>query len=264
MSTSVTALASYGSGPSAKTIDCLSRRRRRAARPAGAVVRGKRDGAAGRDRLAERDREYYDHNQWTKEELDELKKRGQPAIVINKIHDKVSLLCGMERKATHQPKGFPRTPKEDRGRRRNAGAALHLRRQQLRHRPLAVFENMLVEGAGGAELGLEDDGKGGANITITHVPWDRIWYDPHSRRWTSPTRATRAWSSGWIATSSRSCIPTPRCHRDDVQQRRLLLQRPAQTPLLDRQPPPARARRAMPLGREAAPGGRRRSPSTAC
>ena len=45
----------------------------------------------------------------------------------------------------------------------------------------AVFNNMLVEGAGGAELGLEDDGQGGANITITHVPWDRVWYDPHSR-----------------------------------------------------------------------------------
>src|SRR6185295_6995144 len=42
-------------------------------------------------------------------------------------------------------------------------------------------ENMLIEGFGGAELNLEDDGQGGANITITHVPWDRIWYDPHSR-----------------------------------------------------------------------------------
>ena len=46
---------------------------------------------------------------------------------------------------------------------------------------VAVFENMLIEGAGGAELELEDDGQGGANIRITHVPWDRIWYDPHSR-----------------------------------------------------------------------------------
>ena len=44
-----------------------------------------------------------------------------------------------------------------------------------------VFANMLIEGAGGADLGLEDDGKGSANITITQIPWDRIWYDPHSR-----------------------------------------------------------------------------------
>jgi hypothetical protein len=45
----------------------------------------------------------------------------------------------------------------------------------------SVFEEMLVEGYGGAELGLEDDGKGGANITITHVGWDRLWHDPHAR-----------------------------------------------------------------------------------
>ena len=37
-------------------------------------------------------------------------------------------------------------------------------------------------GVGAAELGLEDDGKGGANITITQVPYDRLFWDPHSRR----------------------------------------------------------------------------------
>ena len=116
--------------------------------------------------LAERDRDYYDHAHWTKAELDELKKRGQPPTVINKIHDKVSLLCGLERKASTDPKAFSRTPEEE----DLADAAT----QALRYIaddnnfPLvrsAVFENMLIEGAGGAELGLEDDGNGGANIT---------------------------------------------------------------------------------------------------
>jgi len=132
--------------------------------------------------LAQRDREYVDHNQWSREELKLLKERGQPAIVINKIADKLQLLCGMERKARTDPKAFARTPAEE----DRADAAT----QALRYIaddnafPLirsAVFNDMLVEGAGGAELGLEDDGQGGANITITHVPWDRIWYDPHSR-----------------------------------------------------------------------------------
>ncbi len=86
--------------------------------------------------LAQRDREYYDHNQWTKPELDALKARGQPPIVINKIHDKVSLLCGLERKARTNPKAFPRTPNED----ERADAATqalryHLRLQQLRRHP---------------------------------------------------------------------------------------------------------------------------------
>ena len=92
------------------------------------------------------------------------------------------MLCGLERKARTDPKAFSRTPEEE----DLADAAT----QALRYIaddnnfPLvrsAVFENMLIEGAGGAELGLEDDGQGGANITITQVPWDRIWYNPHCR-----------------------------------------------------------------------------------
>jgi hypothetical protein len=132
--------------------------------------------------LAERDRDYTDHIQWTREELDALKKRGQPPIIINKIKDKVSLLCGLERKARTDPKAFARTPNEE----DRADAATQALRfvADDNNFPLirsAVYENMLVEGFGGAELGLEDDGQGGANITITGVPWDRIFYDPHSR-----------------------------------------------------------------------------------
>ena len=132
--------------------------------------------------LAQRDRSYVDHEQWTKEELKLLKERGQPAITINKVADKLQLLCGMERKARTDPKAFARTPAEE----DRADAATQALRfiaddNTFSLTRSAVFNNMLVEGAGGAELGLEDDGQGGANITITHVPWDRVWYDPHSR-----------------------------------------------------------------------------------
>jgi len=132
--------------------------------------------------FAERDRAYLDGEQWTPDELEELRKRGQPAIVVNWIRRKVDLLGGMERRARTDPKAFPRTPSED----DRADAATQALRyvaddndfQVLRS---AVFENMLVEGAGGIEIGLEDDGRGGCNITYTQVPWDRLWWDPHSR-----------------------------------------------------------------------------------
>jgi len=131
---------------------------------------------------AERDRAYFNHEQWTKAELDALKARGQPPIIINKIHDKIELLCGLERKARTNPKCFPRTPNED----DRADAATQALRYIADDNDFdvvrsEVFQCILIEGAGGAELGLEDDGKGGADITITTVPWDRIWYDPHSR-----------------------------------------------------------------------------------
>src|SRR4051812_10710783 len=60
--------------------------------------------------LSERDADYFHHVQWTRAKIDALNKRGQPPITINRIHDKVQLLCGLERKARTDPKAFPRTP----------------------------------------------------------------------------------------------------------------------------------------------------------
>ena len=132
--------------------------------------------------LAQRDRDYVDHIQWTRDEIKILRERGQPVITINKIKDKLELLCGMERKARTDPKAFARTPAEE----DRADAATQCLRYIVDDNSFsiirsAVFDNMLTEGAGGADLGLEDDGQGSCNITITHIPWDRIWYDPHSR-----------------------------------------------------------------------------------
>ena len=132
---------------------------------------------------ADKCRRYYDGMQWTKAEQDVLAKRGQPEITINKIQTKVAMLCGLERRARTDPKAYPRTPSEE----DRADAATQALRYLADNNdfPLsrsAVFEEMLVEGFGGIELTLEDDGNGGADIRITHVPWDRLWYDPHSRR----------------------------------------------------------------------------------
>lgn len=134
-------------------------------------------------RLAERDRSYVNGDQWTSEERKALKERGQPEISINYCRRKLDLLCGHERKARTDPKAFPRTPvEEDR-----ADAATQALRYIADDNDFAVlrsqvFEEMLVEGLGGVEVSLEDDGQGGANIRLHHVRCDRIWYDPHSRQ----------------------------------------------------------------------------------
>jgi len=125
--------------------------------------------------LSERDREYLDGQQWTKEEREALRKRGQPDITINKIREKVSLLCGLERKARTDPKAFPRTPQEE----DRADAATQALRfiaddNSFSITRSSVYEEILVEDYGDIEIGLADDGKGGTDITLTHVPWSRI------------------------------------------------------------------------------------------
>jgi hypothetical protein len=131
--------------------------------------------------LAERDRMYYNGIQWTAAEMEALKKRGQPPLTINYVRRKVDLLMGLERKGRTDPKAYPRTPDEE----NRADAATQALRYlgddcKMSKVRSSVYENMHIEGYGGAVIGLADDGKGGVDITLKRVPWDRIFHDPHS------------------------------------------------------------------------------------
>jgi hypothetical protein len=125
---------------------------------------------------AEQWRDYYDGKQWTTNERETLKKRGQPCITDNRVGDKVQYLLGLERKTRTDPKAYPRNP-QDEG---SAEAATDAIRyvfdcndfQQVRS---AVFENMLVEGVGAVEV--VRDGK---KDKIRKIRWDRFYADPHS------------------------------------------------------------------------------------
>lgn len=132
---------------------------------------------------AEIARDYRNCVQWTSAEQAALKARGQPITTYNYVSRKVELLCGLERKARTDPKAFPRTPTEE-DRADAATQALRYIHDDVNMPIIAshVYEEMLIEGMSGAEMQLEDDGKGGANIRLEHVPWDRIWRDPHARR----------------------------------------------------------------------------------
>lgn len=46
----------------------------------------------------------------------------------------------------------------------------------------AVWENMLIEGYGGIELVIEQQADGNNKIEVVGWDWDRLFYDPHSRK----------------------------------------------------------------------------------
>ncbi|WP_104655080.1 hypothetical protein [Ralstonia insidiosa] len=132
--------------------------------------------------LAERDRDYYDAKQWTPAELAILAKRGQPALTINYIKRKVEYLRGFERRLRSDPKAFPRTPQHEQMS-DAATDALRFVADQNRFDVVRsdVFEEMMIEGTGGADVIVEPDGTGGYRVKITHVHWDRLFYDAYSR-----------------------------------------------------------------------------------
>lgn len=133
--------------------------------------------------LSERDRDYYNNIQWTSAEVQELKSRGQPVITINRIKRKIDYLNGLERQGRTNPKAYPRTPQHEKDAEAITDALRYVSDandfQQIRS---AVCDNMIVEGYGGAEVMPQEMQDGTIDIRIKHIPWDRIFYDPHASK----------------------------------------------------------------------------------
>lgn len=128
---------------------------------------------------AELHRDFYDGKQWTAEEVTTLEARGQPVITDNKIKDKVEYMEGVERKTRTDPKAFPRTPTHE-GDADVATDAIRFVFDRNRFPVIksAVFQNLLVEGFGGAEVIVDKDDP--RKIIIRKYRWDRLYRDPHS------------------------------------------------------------------------------------
>lgn len=133
--------------------------------------------------LSERDRDYYNNIQWTSTEVQELKSRGQPVITINRIKRKIDYLNGLERQGRTDPKAYPRTPQHEKDAEAITDALRYVADandfQQTRS---GVWDNMIVEGYGGAEVMPQEMPDGSIDIRIKHIPWDRLFYDPHASK----------------------------------------------------------------------------------
>jgi hypothetical protein len=128
---------------------------------------------------AEKCRDYYDHKQWTSEEVEKLKKRKQAPIVVNRIQPKVDAMKGLLINQRTDPKAYPRTPKHEQ--------ASYAITDSLRfihdHNDFDYIEqdcadDFFVEGTCAAIIELDPKTR---NIKVNRIPWDRYYYDPHSR-----------------------------------------------------------------------------------
>lgn len=138
------------------------------------------DGTRTARKESEKCRNYFDGDQLSSEVKTALKKRRQPEVVDNRIKDKVEAWLGAELATRTDPRAYPRTPQEE-GAAEAATDALRYVSDSNRfpQTKSSVFENMLVEGTGGAEVVVEEV-KGKKQIKIRRVRWDRMYWDPHS------------------------------------------------------------------------------------
>ena len=193
---------------------------------------------------AERDRDYRHGVQWTPEEIATLEKRKQPIVTIDRIGPKVDFLLGMEQQQRSDPKAFPRTPKEQEG----ADAATDSLRYVLdENRWDRVrsedFDNFIVEGSCGVDVRIVEK-YGEQCVEVIPIMWDRMFYDPHSRRkdfsdakylgqcvWMDVEDAKREWPdaeesldstmASEAATTGQTFDDAPRTHWADPKRKRV-------------------------------------------
>ncbi len=134
--------------------------------------------------LSERDRDYKDHKQWTAAEVSKLKARGQAPIVVNRIKPKVDGLLGLLSMRTTDPKAYPRTKKHEKASEAITDALRFVADNNNFNDTckMDVAENVFVEGYGGAIVDVQQNGADEIEIRIETIPWDRIYFDPHSRK----------------------------------------------------------------------------------
>jgi hypothetical protein len=131
--------------------------------------------------LSERDRDYVDNKQLTATEEAALKARGQPPVIINRIKAKIEFLVGMEKERRIDPRAFPRTPQHEQD---ADGASQALKYvtdyQRYDQKRSQVWRNLIVEGAGGFDIAVEQGYNGEPEIVIRRIAWDRMFWDPAS------------------------------------------------------------------------------------
>lgn len=136
-------------------------------------------------RASERDRDYVDGKQWTAPELEALAKRGQSDAVYNRMRQKVDTLVGVEQEMRSDPRAYPRSPNADTDA-ETATDALRYVVETTRFDAAASFvfdQACCVEGAAGVEVIVEESRRGGGpDVSIVEYPFDRVGWDPHSRR----------------------------------------------------------------------------------
>ena len=131
-----------------------------------------------------RDRDYYDGRQWTPEQTAKLASRNQPAIVFNRIAPTLNYILGTELESKVDPRAYPRNKQHE----TDADAATDALRyvvdkDKFDSKDAEVTGEVYIEGLGGIVYSIDaEDIADATEIFADHVPWDRIFWDPTSRK----------------------------------------------------------------------------------
>lgn len=126
-------------------------------------------------------RHYYHGDQWTKEEIETLRRRKQPVITSNRIVRKIDAVVGLIERLRQDPKGFARTPQHDEGA-ELATATLRfvLDNNDWKSKSSRIARAAGIDGISGIEYDLVAGDEGDPSIEMHIVYGDGFFYDPRS------------------------------------------------------------------------------------
>lgn len=131
---------------------------------------------------AQRRRDYRDLKQWTEDEVEILKNRGQAPVCIDFFSKKVDALVGVEINRRTDPRAYPRTPEHEQAAEAITDALRYVEESTgFDEIATQVFEEKVVEGYAGALIDVVQNGRGEWDIAVFTAHWDRVYFDPYSR-----------------------------------------------------------------------------------
>lgn len=123
------------------------------------------------------DEDFYDHIQWTSEEIAELEARGQYPLVLNLIQTTVNWVMGTQRRGSQDYKILPRRSDGLEAAERKSELLRHLRDENYSEQHVAMaFADAVKAGIGWLETG-QGDPADGPIVYDRHESWRNMLWD---------------------------------------------------------------------------------------
>src|SRR6187402_2026680 len=126
-------------------------------------------------------RHYYHGDQWSKEEIQALRRRRQPVVTSNRIVRKIDAVVGLVERLRQDPKAYARTPKHDEGA-ELATATLRfvLDDNDWKSKSSRIARAGGIDGIAGIEYDLVPGDEGDPSLEMHIAYGDGFFYDPRS------------------------------------------------------------------------------------
>ncbi len=127
--------------------------------------------------------EYYDGDQWTREEQEEIESRGQQPTVINTIQPTVDMIRSIEIERRSDISVVGREGSDD-GKAQLLTALLKhvFDTCNFDYYHSMAFLEALIGGRGWIECGIQSDERGRDQVKVDWIPWENVRVDPFSRK----------------------------------------------------------------------------------